>query len=180
MLLTILGLIDRCWKVDLQLQHFYQTLGEEASGPIYWPELSTEIEGVDSEELRKVFPVAFKYLNMRAAHVCMFFWVTSAILWSGMAYICKLLLSLSIQAANSIMTDALPDGAPAQFNIAQLPAFGHRTDVAMLARNVCQSIEFCLSGEFRGFGVISHWDWKMFHNSYTALTDSGHSSLRPT
>jgi hypothetical protein len=72
-LLTTLGLIDRCWKVDLQLQNLYQTLEGEAVGPVYWPELSTEIEGIDIEELVKVFPVAFKFSDMRTAHVCISF-----------------------------------------------------------------------------------------------------------
>ena len=151
MLLTLLGLNDRCWKVDLELQNFYKTLEEEALGPVYWPELSTEIEGIDSEELGKVFPVAFKYLDMRTAHVCMFFWATSAILWSGIAYTYKLLLG--IQAANSIRTDTLPGKSPAQFDVAHLPPLEHRRDVATLARNICQSIEFCLSDEFRGAGA---------------------------
>jgi hypothetical protein len=150
-LVTILGLIDRCWKVDLQLQNFYRTLEEESEGPVYWPELSTEIEGIDSEELGNVFPVAFKFSDMRTAHVCMFFWATSAILWSGMAYTYKLVLGF--QAASSIRAETLPDKTTAQFNIAQPPALGHRTDVATLARNICQSIEFCLGDEFRGFGA---------------------------
>jgi hypothetical protein len=150
-LLTTLGLIDRCWKVDLQLQNLYQTLEGEAVGPVYWPELSTEIEGIDIEELVKVFPVAFKFFDMRTAHVCMFFWATSAILWSGMAYTYKVLLGF--QAANSIRADAFSDKTIAQFNIAQPPALGYRADVATLDRNICQSIEFCLGDEFRGFGA---------------------------
>jgi hypothetical protein len=151
MLMTLLGLIDRCWKVDLQLHNFYQTLEEDTLGPVYWPELSTEIEGIDSEELGKVFPVTFKYLDMRTAHMCIFFWATSAILWSGMAYAYKLLLGL--QAATSIRIDALPDDIKAVFNIAQPPPLGHRTEVAILARNICQSLEFCLADEFRGVGA---------------------------
>jgi hypothetical protein len=102
MLLTILGLIDRCWKADLQLQNLYQTLEEGALGPVYWPDLSTDGEEID-EELGKIFPVAFKFLDMQTAHTCIFFWATSIILWSGMAYTYKLLSS--IQVLNSIKAD---------------------------------------------------------------------------
>jgi hypothetical protein len=151
MLVTLLGLVDRCWKADLQLQNFYQTLEKETLGPVYWPELSTNIEGIDSEEVEKVFPVAFKYLDIRTAHMCIFFWATSAILWSGMAYAYKLLFG--IQAATSIRIEALPGEFKAPFNIAQPPPLGHRTDVVTLARNICQSIEFCLADELRGVGA---------------------------
>jgi hypothetical protein len=87
---------------------------------------------------------------MRTAHVCILFWATSAILWSWMTYTYKLLLGL--QAASSLRADTLRDETLGQFNIAQPPALGHRTDVATLARNICQSIEFCLGDEFRGLG----------------------------
>jgi hypothetical protein len=81
----------------------------------------------------------------------MLFWATLAILWSGMAYTYKALLGF--QAANLIRTNTLPDKTIAQLNIAQPPALGHRTDVVTLAPNICQSIEFCLGDEFRGFGA---------------------------
>jgi hypothetical protein len=72
MVLLILGLVDRCWKVDSQLREFYTNLEEETLGPLYWPELSTEIEGVDTEmKLGKVFPVAFKFLDLHIAHLCL-------------------------------------------------------------------------------------------------------------
>jgi hypothetical protein len=74
MLLFILGLVNRCWKVDAQLREFYATLENETLGPVYWPELSTGIEGVDSEsELGKVFPVAFKFLDMGMANICLIY-----------------------------------------------------------------------------------------------------------
>lgn len=74
MVLVILGLVNRCWKVDSQLRDFYATLEKETLGPVYWPELSTEIEGVDTEvELGKVFPVAFKFPDMRMAHICLIY-----------------------------------------------------------------------------------------------------------
>jgi hypothetical protein len=98
-------------------------LEEEAVGPIYWPESSTEIGGIDSEKLGMFFPVAFKFSDMRTAHVCMFFWATPAILWSGMACTYKVLLRF--QAVNLIRANTLLDKATAQLNIAQPPALGY-------------------------------------------------------
>ena len=74
MQVIVLGLVDRCWKVDAQLQDFYATLEKETLGPVYWPELSTEIEGIDTEgELGEVFPVAFRFLDLQMAHLCLLF-----------------------------------------------------------------------------------------------------------
>ena len=151
MLLTILGLIDRCWKVDLQLQNLYQSMEGEAVGPLYWPELSTDSQRINDEELENVFPVAFKFLDMWTAHTCMFFWATTIIHWSGMTYTYKLLSE--IQVSYSTNANKTADKAPPQFNITQLRTLGHRIDVATPARNICQSIEFCLGEEFAGVGA---------------------------
>ena len=35
MLLAILKLVDRCWKVDSWVQKFYKDLEEDALGPVY-------------------------------------------------------------------------------------------------------------------------------------------------
>lgn len=144
MLLGLLGLIDRCWKIDVQLQNFYHILEEESVGPIYWPELR------ESDEI-SVFPVIFKYPGIRTAHTVIFYWATSAILWSGMAYTYKMLLG--VQVANTMRTGTTPDTNLAQFDIAQLPPLGHRTDITALARNICQSIDFCLADDFGGVGA---------------------------
>jgi hypothetical protein len=78
MVLFILGLVDRCWKVDAQLSEFYATLEKETLGPVYWPELSNDFDVVDTEaQLGKVFPVAFKFLDMRMAHICLIYCMSS-------------------------------------------------------------------------------------------------------
>jgi hypothetical protein len=156
MLLSVLGLVDRCWKVDSRLQKFYEDLEEDTLGPLYWPELSTEIDGIDTEiHLGKVFPVCFRFLDMRTAHICLTYWACTAILWSGMGYTYRLLAGIT--AANRMNNNAVPHGSPktdtGQFNITHLPPLGHRSDVAILARNICQSIEFCLGDEHRGLGA---------------------------
>lgn len=149
LLLPVLGLINRCWNVDVQLQNFYQTLEEETSGPVYWPELSAGLEGIDdSEELGKVFDVAFKYSDIQTARVCLFFWAISAMLWSGMAFVYRILPG--IQAVYSIRNGISPSKTSAQF---ELPPLGHRTDTATLARNICKTIEFCSGDKYQGVGA---------------------------
>jgi hypothetical protein len=157
MLPSILGLIDRCWKVDSQLQKFYKNLEEDTLGPVYWPELSTEMDGIDSEiHTGKLFPVCFQFLDMRTAHTCLVYWASLAILWSGMGYTYQLLAGIAAANAmknNEAASNETPNLDSGYFDITQLPPLGHRTDVATLARNICQSIEFCLADEHRGLGA---------------------------
>jgi hypothetical protein len=166
MLLGILELIYRCWKIDVQLENFWHSLG-----PVYWPELRTESEEISDEDIGNVFPVAFKYSGIRLAHPVIFYWATSAILWSGLSYAYKLLLS--IQVTNT-MTGTPPNKNSAQLDIAQLPPLGHRTDITLLARNICQSINFCLADDFGGVGSrAAVFPLEVRHRSF-----SRHSWLR--
>ena len=156
MLLSLLGLVDRCWKVDSQLQKFHNDLEEDTLGPVYWPELSKGIDGIDTDvHLGKVFPVCFRFLDIYTAHICLIYWACTAILWSGMAYTYQLLAGIAgpIAIDSSVAASGNVKKAPGQFDITQLPPLGHRTDVAALARNICQSIEFCLGDEHRGLGA---------------------------
>jgi hypothetical protein len=154
MLMTILGLVNRCWKVDSQLRNLYADLERDTLSPLYWPELSsTEIESLDDDpKFGKVFPVSFKFSNIRTAHICMLYWAITAILWSGMAYVYRLLAA--VDAMNSLTTadhfthdDTAAEKTGSQFDITQLPPLEHRTDVASLARSICQSIEYCLDSD---------------------------------
>lgn len=150
MLLTMLGLIDRCWRVDTQLQTFYKNLEADSLGPVYWPELSMDTDGGETEvHLGKVFPVAFQYLDLRTAHICLMYWACMAILWSGMGLMYQLLEGVA--AANAISTNEETPGRA--LDITQLPPLEHRKDVASLARNICQSVEFFMKDEHLGLGA---------------------------
>lgn len=63
-----------------------------------------------------------------------------------MAYTYKLLLGIA--AATSMI-----EKEAGHFDIAQLPPLEHRKDVANMAKNICQSVEYCLGDEHRGLGA---------------------------
>ena len=101
-----------------------------------------------------MFPVSFQFLDMRTAHICLVYWACMAILWSGIGYTYRLLAGIA--AANAINIKAEhPKNDAARFDVTQLPPRGHLTDVATLARNICQSIGFCFKDEYRGLGARS-------------------------
>jgi hypothetical protein len=153
MLLNILDLIDRLWKADSQLLRFSKSLEEDTLGPVYWPVLTSESQVVEPDHLGKVFPVSFRFLDMRACHICLLYWATTAILNSSLGYTYKLLAGVSATNDDcSTANESLHKNA-ANFDGSQLPPLGHRIEVAISARNICQSLEFCLEDEHRDLGA---------------------------
>jgi hypothetical protein len=158
----VLELTERCWSLDAKLQVFYKDMERDNLGPLHWPELAAGLVSTEDEtNLGKVFPVAFQFQNLRLAHLCMLYWASSAILWSGMSFTYRLIAgfqamamaastSISVDAAsssNNIINNPLQD-----FDITRLPPLEHRANVASLARNICQSLEYCLSTGQHGLG----------------------------
>lgn len=77
----ILDVVNQTWQLDAKFRAFYTEFERESLGQLYWPELSLgTITTEDEEELGKVFPVAFQFLNMQNAHMCQLYWASTAIL----------------------------------------------------------------------------------------------------
>jgi hypothetical protein len=134
---TILGvfaLLKSCWEMDKELEAFYTVLTKTNLGPIYWPNLSGVTDEEDEEG--KVFPVSFRFPNLHMAHLCILYWSASSVLWSGMGYAYTILASFKVDVS-----------------LLGLPPLEHREDVAVPARNICQSLEYLMTDEHRGMGT---------------------------
>ena len=68
-----------------------------------------------------------------------------------MAYTYQLLVGIAAAASVNSNTDSKK--YPNQLDITQLPPLEHRKDVASMARNICQAVEYCLDQEHRGVGA---------------------------
>lgn len=135
---TLVGLFEllkHCWELDSELQTFYTELEQTNLGPIYWPNLSG-VTDEDGEET--VFPVSFHFPNLQMAHLSILYWSASSILWSGMGYSYSLLASFQVDPS-----------------LISLPALEHRRDVAVLARNICRSLEYMSREEHRALGITA-------------------------
>ena len=82
----------------------------------------------------------------------MLYWASTAILWSGMGYIYKVIAGFLAQQATLHPTEEGSLGksegnATPRFSVDMLPPLGHRTDVSAPAKNICQSVEFSLLHE---------------------------------
>lgn len=154
MLLTLLDLIDRCWKVDSKLQKIYEKIERENSGPLYWSQ-SPRIESEDPND-GHVFAVSFKFSNLDTTHTCILYWATSIIMWSGMTYAYQLLATFqamfsAIQAATANSEDSVQSNILSQ--LPNLPPLEHRSNPSVLAKNICRSIDYCLEDEHLGMGA---------------------------
>lgn len=147
LLLPSLEIVDQCWKLDVRLQAWYTRLEKEISGPVYWPELSTGVCLVEDPDLGNVFPVAFHFSDLKIAHVCMLYWATFSILWSGMASLYQVMERFH-------PSDGSGD-CSRTFRASQLPPLEHRKDVTALGKNICQSIKFCIDDQVGGFRPVS-------------------------
>ena len=142
-LVKVLELTNCCWELDARLHFFYDEFEREYLDHLYWPELSAGIiTTADEKELGMVFPVAFQFLNINIAHVCLLYWVSNAILWSGMAFMYNLIAGFPAQAVLKTPPEIDPRGSetgtsPTSINLNSLPLLEHRGDVASLAKNIC-------------------------------------------
>lgn len=155
--LTIVGIVGDCWKLDSKLREFWERFETEASGPAFWPTLSTKLTNVlSNSEHDNIFPMAYQFPNPRTAQTCMLFWTMSSILWSGMVFIYKI---FALQAAMASATPGGSEGGSTPGSstdfLSRFPLLEHRTDVVTLAKNVCQSLEYHLRADLGGIGPMA-------------------------
>lgn len=146
-----LEIINRAWQVDAKFRAFYTALERENPGQLYWPELSAGIITTDDEEeLGKVFPVAFQFLSIKYAHICVLFWASTAILWAGMSYMYKVIAGFqstpSPQTPDTASTESGSSSQPG-FSMDLLPPLEYRTDLSIPAKKICQTVEFTIRHE---------------------------------
>jgi hypothetical protein len=181
-LVTALSIIDKCWQMDAELEDFYLHLEAGIPGPMYWPKLATMYNPVDHEdkEKGKVIPVAFHFFNLRMATILMLHWANLCMMWHGMT-----LLYYHVMAAVPIDRKKLytlrdvpaklkegispcsddcackmangGDYTPcmARFDMSKIRPLEHRDDFLTPARNVFQSVEFCLQKQMKDMGPSS-------------------------
>ena len=179
-LIIALSIIESCWKMDAELQDFYLHLDNSIPGPMYWPTFSTMPSPADDIDAHKgkVFPVAFHFFNLNMATVLMLYWAQLCMMWHGMTLLYyrvmavipvdrRLIYSSSRRAIPSLLKEGIPDCPPdcvcktsddpntpciALFDMSKLKPLGHRDDFLAPARNVCQSVEYCIQPKMLELG----------------------------
>jgi hypothetical protein len=143
-----------CWKLDSNLQEFYDEIEASANGPMYWPLFATaRVVAEDEQDEPNLFPVHYQFPDFRIATTLIFYWSTQLLLYSGMCHLYQLYDELG-QAAKA-SEDGSPSATPPEDFVQSLGLgqLEHRTDFLTPARHVCQSVEYCLADDL-GFSVL--------------------------
>lgn len=177
LLVRTLAIVDQCWKLDIRLRSFYNRFKKETSGPVYWAELSKFIVSpIEDPTLGAVFPVAFRFPDMETAHICLLYWATLSILWSGMGFLYNVLagFQLHLESQKSTPSTGEAEGSSTPgFSTADLPPLEHRADVAALAKNICQSVEFCTQAGIGAFPATIVFPLKVAIETLHSSPDCG-------
>ncbi|KAH8659327.1 hypothetical protein BGZ60DRAFT_415048 [Tricladium varicosporioides] len=159
LIIRLQRMINESWALDAQLYAFFLKLEKETLGPIYWSEPSkAQVACIGTENTENVFPDVFAFSDLRTAQTCMLYWATLSILWSGMGYLYGFVTGLqqhaaSIPSSSPSTPSSDSQTPPPSLPFPQLPPLTHRTNVAVLAKNICRSFEFCIQDDFKGAGL---------------------------
>lgn len=141
-----------CWDLDRRLQEFFDRLVGLIGASLFWSVPLPE-EGKVLFGETYPFDKSLEFHDPWTGTTLVLYWATLCILYSGMCELYFLIDSLMSNEANdSFIPPPFKDFSdwPDFSGILSrtgLPPLDHRTDWIDLARNVCQSVEYCLKDE---------------------------------
>lgn len=168
---TALEVIESMWEIETAQAKFFIELEESIPGPMYWPELSVLNNPADGFDQGKMFPVAFHFCNLRVANTVMTYWSAQVMAWNGLSQLYMLVATTEVDL-RTIHNQGIKfpyDGfkpchkdCPCKqetrfpcfthFDLNELPPLGHRANIVTPARNILQSVEYCLQDEMLDAG----------------------------
>ena len=100
------------------------------------------------------------------AYTVMFYWATALILWSGLCQLYQAIYKLDLSCREidcfcftcdqkTLHADGNTDSYLHKFDLSKLPSLDHRANFPLLARNICQSVEYCMQESMGQFGAFS-------------------------
>ncbi|RJE23298.1 hypothetical protein PHISCL_04372 [Aspergillus sclerotialis] len=137
------NLASQCWDLDWTMQQCYEELRLTVDGPLYWSELSRSGSPLDEADQKRLFPVAYKFPNIKIASTLMMYWATLVMLWSGLSDLYRLIDSI------------VNDEAATEHQELDLPPLGHRSDFLPMAWHVCRSVDYCMQEEMMTVGSLA-------------------------
>lgn len=143
---ALFDVLDRCWKLDASLQKFHEDLHNSSEGPLYWNRLSTLELLPEEADAEKVFPVAFHFNDLSSAFTTNIYWMTCILCWRTTMEIYGRVMRCG---HTPIKTE---DPSPQIPYIARLRPLEHRKDLVSIAKNICQTVEFCIQEDKRSQG----------------------------
>jgi hypothetical protein len=150
-------MLQSCSHLNADLLSWYKHLRTQISGMLYWTVPCMTQSPADNAVYGPVFPLAFEFANLSVAQLLLLYWSTLILLHRVMK---EVLQELEQHAIEQSMTQdnfgnlETIDSNESRFNHkfakAQLPCpdsssrpYPSNNDIALLAKNICQSMEYC-------------------------------------
>lgn len=155
------AMLSKCWEMDKDLADIWDDMEKRNPSPLFWPELAQDDASSDRSEDGKLFPVAFHFQALGTAVCVVTYWAVQALLWHGMWQLYGLMSELKVKfttIGRVVEMDANTESPTQQVGrgiaaeVFDLPPLEHRADFAAPARNIFQSMEYCLLEEMMDQG----------------------------
>ena len=166
-------LISRCWGVSSDLKAWYDLMKRQTIVSQYWPELASVDNPADDPELGRVFPITHRFTNIQAANMHIVYWAnTTTLLHTLRSTYERLGTQLSVSFTPEIFPEsgsrdnpcwfcngkdsaaklAFTQRGPALADFDLLPRCPDLEPMWECARNIAQSMEYCMSDSMRLLG----------------------------
>jgi hypothetical protein len=147
----LIDMLQDCIVLDTKMEEFLHEFELFEGGLLYWAVPSKSLGVTETKEIpfddEELFYLSYEFPTVRIGTTMMLSWASMTILWSGLCHIYEgldQLTTLSPTADGKLEGQYTIDGQSRTF---QLPPSTRFKDFPTLARNVCQSAEFCLRDE---------------------------------
>ncbi|KAF7167585.1 hypothetical protein CNMCM5623_000891 [Aspergillus felis] len=176
------GLVEECLIIDQTLQDIYEDLRLQVEGPLYWSVLSPSFKG--SVHDQSLFPLIYEFPDLKTASLVMLYWATKAMLWAMLSNLYDVLhlqgvhaITVPIVEVTSEKHDPSPRNDEVISTVGNSPTLTDGQNYLRMARNVCQSLEYCLQEDMSLLGIfaasipviITVWAIRYRHNDEAEL-----------
>jgi hypothetical protein len=176
------GLVEECMRTDQTLEDIYEDLRLQLEGPLYWPVLSPSFK--DSGHDQGLFPVIYEFPDLRTATLLMLYWATKAMLWATLSNLYDVIhlqgvhgITVPIVEVTSEKHEPSSSDDEQTSTERNAPTMGDGQNYLRMARNVCQSLEYCLQEDMSLLGmlaasvpvIITVWAIRYRHNDEAEL-----------
>jgi hypothetical protein len=167
--LSLARWLQSCFNLSADLSSWYKLLNTQIPGMLYWTVPCMTQSPADNAIQGPVFPLAFVFANLSVAQLLLLYWSTLILLRRIIQEILQELNQSAIEESN--MQDILgnleitdnyepcPDHkfvtGPLSYPFSSLQFYPSDNDIALLANNICQSIEYCYLKRSGTLGVQS-------------------------
>ena len=153
---ALFAILDRCWSVDAALQKFFIDLQSTADGPLYWNRLSTLELLPEEADGEKLFPVAFHFKSLSFAFTTNMYWMACILTYRTIMELYQRIMRCA-QTHAATPPIKSEDGTspqspgPSSYMLHLLP-LGERKNLVGLAKNIAQTVEFCIQEDKKSQG----------------------------